>query len=70
MDISDAVKLVLEDHSYLPMNIEDITASINQRNLCTAQNGAKPDIRQIGLEVIGNVVKSTSPDFEVLIKLK
>ena len=70
MEINEAIKTVLEDHGYLPMNIEDITAAINQRNLCTSRSGLKPDMRQIGLEAISDVVKSTSPDFEVLIKLK
>jgi len=46
MEINDAIIMVFEDHGYLPMNIEDISSAINQRNLCTDQNGLKPDIQQ------------------------
>lgn len=70
MHLDEAIKFVLEEHGYISMNLEDITAAINQQNLYVDQDGSRPDARQIGLIAVDEVMKNESPKFEVLIRLR
>jgi len=46
------------------MRIEDIANAINQRGLFVT------DARKVGWRAVGDIAKSTAPQFEVLIRLR
>ncbi|PIU22776.1 MAG: hypothetical protein CO103_06585 [Chloroflexi bacterium CG_4_9_14_3_um_filter_45_9] len=64
MYLYEAIRQVLEANGNVPMRIEDIANAINQRGLFVT------DARKVGWRAVGDIAKSTAPQFEVLIRLR
>ena len=70
MYLHEAIKQVLREHGNEPMSIEDIAEALNQQQLYVRKNGSLPDARQVGWRAVGDVTKGTSPQFDVLVRLR
>lgn len=64
MHLHEAIRMVLEESGNTPMTIQEIADCINERQLFIT------DARKVGWRAVGDVVKSTAPHFEVLIRLR
>jgi len=64
MYLHEAIREVLEESGNRLLTIQEIADRINERRLFVT------DARKVGWRAVGDVVKSTFPLFEVLIRLR
>jgi hypothetical protein len=64
MHLYEAIRTVLEESGNTPMTIQEIADRINERQLFIT------DARKVGWRAVGDVSKSTTPLFDVLIRLR
>jgi len=64
MHLHEAIRVVLQESGNKPMTIQEIADRINERRLFPT------DARKVGWRAVGDVVKSTAPLFEVLVRMR
>jgi hypothetical protein len=66
----EAIQEVLERNKNIPMTVEDVASEINKRNLYRKRDGSQVNSWGVGMRALGDVFKSKTPIFDVLIRLR
>lgn len=70
MRLHEAISVVLRERGNVPMGVEEVAHTINERGLYVKRDGCKTDAYGVGLRAVSDVSKSGAPLFDVLIRLR